>query len=130
MMAVPPIADGEIDGGLRRRMIERRRRQIDHALAVLPELLQEIEQRQIAATAAAPAAAAGCPSAGRWCPTNRAWRCRCIRPAIGVVGRPAVASSQADDALAFALAVGDDAELDLRTFLERLARDVELGHAR
>ena len=40
-------ADGEIDGGLRRRMIERRRRQIDHALAVLPELVQEIEQRQL-----------------------------------------------------------------------------------
>jgi hypothetical protein len=33
---------------------------------------------------------------------------------------------QADDALAFAVAVGDDAELDLGAFLQRLARDVEL----
>ena len=37
----------QIDGGLWRRMIERRGRQVDHAFAVLPELLQEIEQRQL-----------------------------------------------------------------------------------
>jgi hypothetical protein len=38
-----------------------------------------------------------------------------------------VASLQADDAVAFAVAIGDDAELDLRTFLQRLARDVEFA---
>src|SRR5262249_4518496 len=32
-----------------------------------------------------------------------------------------------NDAVAFALAVGDDAKLDLGAFLERLARDIELG---
>ena len=36
--------------------------------------------------------------------------------------------SQADDALALACAIGDDAEFDLGAFLERLARDVELCH--
>ena len=72
-------ADGEIDRGLRCRMIERRRREVDHAFAVVPELVQEIEQRQSAVPAAAPAAGAGCLSAGRWCRTNRASRCRCSR---------------------------------------------------
>jgi hypothetical protein len=32
---------------------------------------------------------------------------------------------QADDAIAFALAIGDDAEFDLGAFLQRLARDIE-----
>jgi hypothetical protein len=38
---------GEVDRGLRRRMIERRRRQIDHALAIVPEFVQEVEDRQV-----------------------------------------------------------------------------------
>ena len=32
---------------------------------------------------------------------------------------------QADDAVAFAFAIGDDAEFDLGAFLQRLARDIE-----
>ena len=40
------VADRQRHRGLRRRMIQRRRRQIDHALAVVPEPVEEIEQRQ------------------------------------------------------------------------------------
>src|SRR5258708_7422083 len=43
----PAHADGEVDRRLRRGMIERRRREVDHAVAVLPELLEEIEDRQL-----------------------------------------------------------------------------------
>ena len=120
------VADRQVDGRLRRRMIERRGRQVDHAFAVMPELLQEIEQRQLLCRAARPAAGARCPSAGRWCPTNRASRCRCSRRRSASLGRPAVACLQPDDAIAFAFAIGDDAKLDLGAFLQRLARDVEL----
>ena len=48
--------------------------------------------------------------------------------AIGVFGRPARRLLQPDDAFALAGTVGHDAEFDLRAFLERLARDVELRH--
>jgi hypothetical protein len=40
-------ADRKIDRGLRRRVIEWRRREVDHAFAVLPDLVQEIEDRQV-----------------------------------------------------------------------------------
>ena len=39
-------ADRQADGGLRRRVVQRRRRQVDHALAVAPQPREELEQRQ------------------------------------------------------------------------------------
>ena len=128
MMTVPPHPDREIDGGLRRRMIQRRRRQIDHAFAVLPELLQEIEQRQLLRRrllrqrpqdAFRPAGGAG---------RIEHRGADDIRPRSACPGSPAVASRRPTMRSLSPVAVGDDAELDLGAFLERLARDVEFCH--
>ncbi len=42
-----PDPDGEPHGGLGGRVVERRRRQVDHLLAVVPEPAQEGEQREL-----------------------------------------------------------------------------------
>ena len=117
--------DGEIDRGLRRRVIERRGRQIDHAFAVLPDFYQEIEQRQFL---------------GR-----RLLRQRPQNPFRTPGGARRIKHRSADifvrdrgrrqsgghglkayDTIALAFAVSDDTKFDLRAYLDRLARDVEL----
>src|SRR5581483_2358560 len=117
--------DGQVDGGLRRGVIERRGREIDHALAVLPELLQEIEQRQLLLwrlfgqgpqDALRPSGGAGGiehRGADALVRDGRRWQ------AGGGIRK-------ADDALALALAVSNDAKLDPLAALDRLARDIEL----
>ena len=40
------FGDREIDRGLRRGMVERRRREVDHVLAIAPELVEKFEQRK------------------------------------------------------------------------------------
>ena len=117
------VADRQPDRGLRRRVVERRGRQVHHAFAVAPQLVNEIEQRQLLRTAAAPAAAAGCLWVGRWSPTNRASTCRARSSAIGVAGKPAVASSRLTMRRRRRGRPRPGTTLDLRTLLERLQRD-------
>src|ERR1700681_3857268 len=106
-------------------MIQRRRRQVDHALAVLPEFLQEVEDRQLLGrrvlrqrpqNALRPAGGTGRIKHRGADAFVRYWR----------PGPPARRLPLIDDAVAFTGAIDDDAELDPGAFLERLARDGEL----
>ncbi len=117
-------ADRQVDGGLGRRVVERGGRQVDHALAVLPELDQEIEQRKVLhrrLLGERPQDALGTPRRARGVEHRSAedlvrdWRFRAILDRL----------MEADDTLALARAVHHHADGDVRARLQGLARHVE-----
>ncbi len=125
------VADGQADVGQRRRVVERCRRQVAHALLALPQLVQKAEQRQRLAgrgLGQRPQDALGPAGGARGIQHRRAQgfvgdrRVRAGRHGAGVVGHP----GRARPALHASTAAHHQAQGHLRAVGQGLARHRQL----